>query len=410
MSIFYADNSKNKLKTWNNLISDIKKTEIFSTYCKEADFYNVFKQIILSLLLRKEIILLDNDFSEDEIKRLTVNSFSQTEDILGNKELESIYSKEDLLKRLKQIKKEWRITLFTSGTTGLPKRVSHSFDSITRFVKRSDNHSLNVWGFAYNPTHMAGIQVFFQALLNGNPIVRLFGLSKEQIFESISDFAITNISATPTFYRMLLPEYNQYSTVSRLTSGGEKFDEKTIISLKQIFPNSKITNVYASTEAGTLLASNGNDFSIKSEFQGLIKILENELLIHKTLMGDSDAFSNEWYHTGDMVEIVSQNPLKFRFISRKNEMINVGGYKVNPHEVEEAIREIDGVFDVRVFAKSNSVLGNIVCSEIVINNDLLDESSIRNQLQNNLQEFKIPRLIKFVDKISTTRTGKIKRI
>lgn len=410
MSIFYADNSKNKLKTWNNLISDIKKTEIFSTYCKEVDFYNVFKQIILSLLLGKEIILLDNDFSEDEIKRLTVNSFSQTEDILGNKELESIYSKEDLLKRLKQIKKEWRITLFTSGTTGLPKRVSHSFDSITRFVKRSDNHSLNVWGFAYNPTHMAGIQVFFQALLNGNPIVRLFGLSKEQIFESISDFAITNISATPTFYRMLLPEYNQYSTVSRLTSGGEKFDEKTIISLKQIFPNSKITNVYASTEAGTLLASNGNDFSIKSEFQGLIKILENELLIHKTLMGDSDAFSNEWYHTGDMVEIVSQNPLNFRFISRKNEMINVGGYKVNPHEVEEAIREIDGVFDVRVFAKSNSVLGNIVCSEIVINNDLLDESSIRNQLQNNLQEFKIPRLIKFVDKISTTRTGKIKRI
>jgi len=409
MSIFYADISKNQLKNWNNLISDIKQTEIFSQYCKDADFYRVFKQIILSLLLGKEIILLDDDFSEDEIKRLTGNSISETEDILVNKQLESIESKEDLLHRLQKVSKEWRITLFTSGTTGLPKRVSHSFDSITRFVQKSKNHSSSIWGFAYNPTHMAGIQVFFQALLNGNPIVRLFGLSKEQIFESISDFAITNISATPTFYRLLLPESNQYPTVRRLTSGGEKFDEKTINALKQIFPNSKITNVYASTEAGTLLASNGNDFSIKSEFKGLIKIVENELVIHKSLMGNSDTFSNEWYHTGDMVEIVSQNPLNFRFISRKNEMINVGGYKVNPHEVEEAIREIDGVSDVRVFGKSNSVLGNIICSEIVKNNDSLDESLIRNQLQTKLQEFKIPRIIKFVDKISTTRTGKIKR-
>ena len=409
MSIFYADISKNQLKNWNNLISDIKHTEIFSQDCKDADFYSVFKQIILSLLLGKGIILLDDDFSQDEIKRLTANSISETEDILVNKQLESIESKKDLLQRLQQINKEWRITLFTSGTTGLPKRVSHSFQSITRFVKKSKNHSSDIWGFAYNPTHMAGIQVFFQALLNGNPIVRLFGLSKEQIFESISDFAITNISATPTFYRLLLPEPNQYPTVRRLTSGGEKFDEKTINTLKQIFPNAKITNVYASTEAGTLLASNGNDFSIKPEFKGSIKIEENELVIHKSLMGNSDTFSNEWYQTGDMVEIVSNNPLSFRFVSRKNEMINVGGYKVNPHEVEGAIRQIDGVYDVRVFAKSNSVLGNIICSEIVKNNDSLGESSIRNQLQSKLQEFKIPRLIKFVDKISTTRTGKIKR-
>lgn len=409
MSIFYADISKGQLKSWNNLISDIKHTEIFSKYCKDADFYSVFKQIILSLLLGKEIILLDADFSADEIKQLIGKSISDKEDIVVNNQLESIESKGDLLQRLQQIKKEWRITLFTSGTTGLPKRISHSFQSITRFVKKSESHSSNVWGFAYNPTHMAGMQVFFQALLNGNPIVRLFGLSKEQIFESISEFAITNISATPTFYRLLLPEFNQYPTVKRLTSGGEKFDEKTINALKQIFPNAKITNVYASTEAGTLLASNGNDFTIKPEFIDLIKIEENELLIHKSLMGKSEDFSNEWYYTGDMVEIISQNPLIFRFISRKNEMINVGGYKVNPHEVEEAIREIDGVSEVRVFAKSNSVLGNIICSEIVKNNNSLDEISIRNQLQKKLQEFKIPRLIKFIDKISTTRTGKIKR-
>ncbi|MCF8360347.1 MAG: fatty acid--CoA ligase family protein [Prolixibacteraceae bacterium] len=409
MSFFYVDLSVNQSKTWEKLFFDLKGTKRYNKYCQDADFYNVFKQIILSLLLGEEIVLLDADFSEDEIKRLTANSIYETDDILVNKQLESIESKEDLFQHLRQINKEWQITLYTSGTTGLPKRISHSFQSITRFVKKSENHSSNVWGFAYNPTHMAGIQVFFQALLNGNPIVRLFGLSKEQIFESISEFAVTNISATPTFYRLLLPKFNQYPTVKRLTSGGEKFDEKTTNALKQIFPNAKITNVYASTEAGTLLASSGNNFFIKPEFKGLIKVIENELVIHKSLMGNSDIFSDEWYHTGDIVEIISQNPLNFHFISRKNEMINVGGYKVNPHEVEEAIREIDGVSDVRVFAKSNSVLGNIICSEVVINNDSLNESLIRNQLQTKLQEFKIPRLIKLADKISTTRTGKIKR-
>jgi acyl-coenzyme A synthetase/AMP-(fatty) acid ligase len=409
MSIFYADISKDQLVNWDDLLVELKRTERFSQYCQEVDFYIVFKQIILSLLLKREIVLLDADFSNDEINRLLDKPLSESSVIDVKDELSSIDSKEILLRRLQKTSKDWRITLFTSGTTGLPKRISHSFESITRFVKISDNHAADVWGFAYNPTHMAGIQVFFQALLNGNPLVRLFCLSKEQIFKSTSDYKITNISATPTFYRLLLPESSQHPSVKRLTSGGEKFDEKTINSLKQIFPNAKITNVYASTEAGTLLASSGNDFFIKPEFKDLIKIEDNELIIHQSLMGDFDSVSGDWYRTGDMVEIVSQKPVSFRFLSRKNEMINVGGYKVNPHEVEDAIREIDGVSDVRVYAKSNSVLGNIIYSEIVKNDIHLDESSIRTQLQTKLQEFKIPRLIKFVEMISTTRTGKIKR-
>jgi acyl-coenzyme A synthetase/AMP-(fatty) acid ligase len=409
MNIFYADISKNQLFSWDDLISAVKHTDRFSQYCQYADFYNVFKQIILSLLLGKEIILLDSDFSEDEINRLVDKPLSSSIVTDIGKELSLIDSKEKLLHRLQQPSKDWQITMFTSGTTGLPKRISHTFESITRFVKRSSKHDSDVWGFAYNPTHMAGVQVFFQALLNGNPLIRLFGLSKEKIFKSILEYRVTNISATPTFYRLLLPEYSHYSTVKRITSGGEKFDEKIINSLKQIFPNAKITNVYASTEAGTLLASDGNDFSIKPEFKGLIKIFQKELVIHKSLMGNSDAVTDEWYHTGDMVEIVSQNPLRFHFIFRKNEMINVGGYKVNPHEIEGVIREIEGVSDVRIFSKSNSVLGNIICGEIVKYDVNLDESSIRTQLQTKLQEFKIPRLIKFVEKISTTRTGKIRR-
>jgi len=276
-------------------------------------------------------------------------------------------------------------------------------------VKISERNTNSIWGFAYNPTHMAGIQVFFQALLNGNAIVRLFGLTPNEIHGEIKENDVTHISATPTFYRLLLPCENTFQSIARITSGGEKFNEKTIRQLTEIFPNAKITNVYASTEAGTLFASDNDIFSIKPEFEHLIRVENDELLIHNSLMGSSDINIKKWYNTGDLIEIITEKPLKFRFISRKSDMINVGGYKVNPLEVEEIIFSLSGIKNVRVYSKSNSVLGNIICCEVVCDNNQINESSIRTFLQSKIQEFKIPRIIRFVEELSTTRTGKIKR-
>jgi acyl-coenzyme A synthetase/AMP-(fatty) acid ligase len=256
---------------------------------------------------------------------------------------------------------------------------------------------------------MAGIQVFFQALLNGNSIIRLFGLNTKDIYDEINNNRITHISATPTFYRLLLPYDDMFTSVERITSGGEKFNEKTFKQLNEIFPNAKITNVYASTEAGTLFASQNDIFSVRPEYEHLIHIENNELLIHSSLMGSTESNVGEWYNTGDVIEIVSKKPLKFRFVNRKSEMINVGGYKVNPLEVEEAILALTDIKNVRVYSKSNSVLGNIICCEVVTNSNQITESSIRTFLQSKIQEFKIPRIIRFVDELSTTRTGKIKR-
>jgi len=256
---------------------------------------------------------------------------------------------------------------------------------------------------------MAGIQVFFQALLNGNSIVRLFGLDTKDIYTEITNNGITHISATPTFYRLLLPCNETFPSVERITSGGEKFNEKTFKQLNQVFPNAKITNVYASTEAGTLFASQNDIFSVRPEYESLIHIENNELLIHRSLMGSTGTNVDEWYNTGDVIEIVSQKPLKFRFVNRKSEMINVGGYKVNPLEVEEAILTLSGINNVRVYSKSNSVLGNIICCEVVTNSSQITESSVRTFLQSKIQEFKIPRIIRFVDELTTTRTGKLKR-
>lgn len=410
MDYFFIDIKNNDYIKWDDLICDLKKTNEYNPYCKTEKYYEIFKNIIFSMLCDKEIILLDSDFSNDELMKLTgYTQFSSFNESLSN--LNFIFNnKIELIERLKKTNSNWKITLFTSGTTGLPKKITHNLKSITRFVKISKQNQTNIWGFAYNPTHMAGLQVFFQALLNGNKIIRLFGLSQEEIKNELKKNIITNISATPTFYKLLLPCEDIFSSILRLSSGGEKFNESTILHIAKIFPNAKISNIYASTEAGTLFASDNEYFTIKPEFEKYIQIENNELYIHKNLLGDSDLNIIDWYRTGDLIEIVDQKPLKFRVISRKNEMINIGGYKVNPSEVEEVILSFAGVKSAYVYSKSNSVLGNILCCDIICDNKNINELLIRSYLQTKIQEYKIPRIFKFVTEISITRTGKIKRI
>ena len=222
----------------------------------------------------------------------------------------------------------------------------------------------------------------------------------------------TFLKNSPTFYRLLLPTDNICNSVCNITSGGEKFDSSTATLLKAVFPNARITNVYASTEAGSLFASDGDLFFLKSDIKDLIMIQDNELLLHKSLMGASESLrliDNTWYASGDIIDVISTEPLQFRFLSRKNEMINVGGYKVNPHEIEDELRKIDGITEVRVYSKPNSILGNIIIAEVVKSNASVTEPEIRILLQSKLQEYKIPRIFKFVDTIQTTRTGKIQR-
>lgn len=410
MDFFLKDIEQAKPISWDFLIQDIDTSFSYNPYCKSARYYDVFKHIIISMLLGKEIILLDSDFTNSELKKLTGHSeYEEFKEIIEKKNLPIISNKEELIEILKNTRDNWKISLFTSGTTGIPQKVTHNFSSITRFVKISEQNTNSIWGFAYNPTHMAGIQVFFQALLNGNSIVRLFGLNPLEIYQKIQENSITHISATPTFYRLLLPCKEIFQSVRRITSGGEKFNEKMIIQLSEIFPNAKITNVYASTEAGTLFAAENDIFTIKAKNEHLIRILDDELLIHSNLMGNTDGNIEEWFETGDLVEVISEKPLKFRFVSRKTDMINIGGYKVNPLEVEEAVLSLPEIKNARVYSKSNSVMGNIICCEVVCDDKEMTESTLRTFLQSKLQEFKIPRIIRFVSELSTTRTGKIKR-
>ena len=403
--IFLLD--KGKTYSYDDLLGSLNDGTTYYPYYKTSDIYSFFVNLVKALASSKPLVLLDSDINTNEIDGLDVSKVNMAESIPPL----SCAGMDEVLAMVQNSKS--KITIFTSGTTGQPKEVVHSISTLTRSVRVGEKYRNQTWAYAYNPTHMAGLQVFFQAFENLNTIVNVFNQPREYVYHQIQENAITHISATPTFYRLLLPYERAYENVVRVTLGGEQSDQHLYDSIKKIFPNARINNVYASTEAGTLFAAKGDCFQIPELTRDKYKVVDGELLIHKSLLGSSSSFkfTEDFYHSGDLIEWVDETAGLFRFKSRKNELINVGGYKVNPNEVETAIMDIEGVKQAMVYGRANSILGNVLCAEVVLEpGSEMQELDIKKHLSSLLQDFKIPRKIKFVDEISLTRTGKKKRL
>ena len=405
LPLLFIDPVRNITLCWSDIIQKLNEEEFYSSFVYKHSYHEVFLQLIYSLILDEPITLLDSNFSKNELYELSITS----DQINEQKILEKVYTKsfDDFLSSLNSLKR-WSLTLFTSGTTGLPRKVTHSFDSITKGCKISNDFSNHIWGWAYNPTHMAGIQVFFQSILNKNLLVMLFNQPLEIVASSIENFNVTHLAGTPTFFRMSFPMNTNFLNVKSITFGGEKMDSNLLNKLKINFPNAQFRNVYASTEAGSLLSSEGEYFRINSRLKPFVKFVDNEIYLHKTLLGTSDSLQTEgeWYKTGDLVTFMDSERHLFKFALRKNEMINIGGYKVNPNEVEEFLNSHPDIILSRVFGKTNSVMGSIIVAEVISTRKTITEKELRDFLQNKIQPFKIPRIINFVDEIQLTRSGK----
>lgn len=398
--------------TYEKLRVDLNEMDSQSSflYIKNNDPYVIFLTLIHSLVYDYPLEVLDGDFTEAELRELNVNMIDISQKHKVNEPL--LFPNVDSIIDRIQAAENWRLILYTSGTTGRPKKVSHTFEGFTRNVKQQEKFAEDVWALAFNPTHMAGLQVFFQALLNKNTMIYTFGDSMKELPNLIEQYKITCISATSTFYRSVLPFFNShtYPYVKRVTFGGEKYDSALGEKMGETFPNASIRNIYASTEAGSLFSAVGDLFEIKKEYLDFVKISqENELLVHQSFLGASDSYTleGEWFHTGDLVEPVGVS--QFKFATRQSDLINIGGYKVNPSEVENILEQIPGVNSALVKGRKNSVTGEILVADVVKAAEL-DSKELKKEIKQyasiHLQEWKVPRIIKFVDELPMTRTGK----
>ena len=300
-----------------------------------------------------------------------------------------------ILDFINKIRNNESITFTTSGTTGEPKEIIHSYDILVKNIKIKDDLKNTIWGLTYDWTKIAGSQVILQSYLNGGKIVNLFKKSYSEIINLITEYGITHISATPTFYRLLGNVI--FENVKQVTLGGEVVNSNVITHIEKVFPNAKITNIYALTEFGTLFTSNKDYFEFSEKISIFVKIKNNTIFIKQ---------NNEWIDTGDVIEWLGET--KFKIIGRETNMINVGGVKVNPIKVEEIINELDYVSNSIVYGKENSVMGMIVAADVVLTNNITVKQ-IKNDLIEKLNQYEIPLKINIVDTIKINSNGKLIR-
>lgn len=363
------------------------------------------------------MLLIPSSISED-VKQKIIKSANC--EYLFNK-FEKVECINKTASSLKNHETSWQLA--TSGTTGTPKVINHTFKSLTRSVKyQSEQGTLFVWGLMYDPCRFAGLQVVLQALLGGSQLILPKNNSFKEQVKVLLQNNVNALSATPSLWRKLLMDGQILNlNLKQITLGGEIVDQSLIDSLSKYFPNSRIVHIYASTEAGT-------GFSVKDKRAGFpsewidndaapvaLKISANNTLLIKPIeMPDGKEITirknTEGYlDTQDLVKLDSD---RIYFCGRESGVINVGGNKVHPEEIENFIREIAGVFNVRVFAKKNSIMGQLVAAEVVCNKNE-DENIFRKIIQKhcreNLELWQCPTILTFVDEIETTNAGKTVR-
>jgi len=299
--------------------------------------------------------------------------------------------------------------LFTSGTSGPPKAVTHTWVSLAAAVNRKPALQGRQWLLAYHPRTFAGLQVILQALLGAGALV-VAERSPQRIAEQLQRHRVEMASATPTFWRWLLHSVKtprlRETPLRQITVGGEIADGQLLQRLREVFPAARLTHIYASTEMGVCFSVSDGlpgfpaSWLDRQEGPARLRIsADGELLIQSSrrMLGyvENGEPSGEWFATGDVVDVVGDRVL---FRGRKSDTIHVGGHKVAPHQVEAAIRRVPHVVDARVYRVASSFAGEMVAADVQLDqtgDEAFVRESIYRECRRHLPKHMIPATVSF---------------
>ena len=311
-----------------------------------------------------------------------------------------------------------QIVVATSGTSGPPKLVEHSWDSLLAAARLAEQwHSL-AWLLVYDATRWAGLQVWLQALLTGGRLIQPASRDPDTVARAIVAEGVAILPATPTLLRRLITAADRTilasSKLDRITLGGEAADGPLLKQAGEIFPCAKITQVYATTELGEVFRVSDALPGFPAAWLGrtlpggakLSMRRDGELLVQ--LSRDSTEVA-----TGDLLE---KRGDRYEFAGRRGDVIVVGGAKVFPRRVEEILRATLGISDARVYGLPSAITGELVAAEVVLAEPLPTGSSPESiralglaACRSALEPHSVPRILDIVNTIATTATGKILR-
>jgi acyl-coenzyme A synthetase/AMP-(fatty) acid ligase len=325
---------------------------------------------------------------------------------------------------------EW--VLLTSGTTGAPKMLVHTFASLTAPIGGPLGQDAGVvWGTFYDIRRYGGLQIFLRAILGRGSFV-LSGAG-----ESIGDYLVrlgahgaTHVSGTPSHWRRALMSPNARAIAPRyIRLSGEIADQAILNALHSFYPRASIGHAFASTEAGVGFEVNDGLEGFPASLVGApgdvqITVTDGSLRIRSgrnavryvgeepSTLTDDEGFVD----TGDMVE---RRGDRYYFLGRRSGIINVGGLKVYPEEVEAAINRHPAVRMSVVRSRKSPITGALVAADVVLKREpdrggagdgTVDfKREILQICHDNLAPHKIPATIRFVAALDLAAAGKLAR-
>ncbi|MFM7035363.1 MAG: class I adenylate-forming enzyme family protein [Planctomycetia bacterium] len=310
------------------------------------------------------------------------------------------------------------VVVATSGTSGPPRLVDHSWESLLASARLAEQwHGLG-WLLVYDATRWAGIQVWLQSVLTGGRLVVPASREPDVVLRAIIDEAVAIIPSTPTLLRRLIASGDRQllekAAVDRITLGGEAADAAILDQARAAFPQAKLSQVYATTELGEVFRVTDGRPGFPATWLGralpggsrLSKRRDGELLVQ--LSRDSAEVG-----TGDVVELVGD---RYLFTGRRSDVIVVSGAKVYPRRIEDVLRGVAGIVDARVYGLPSALTGELVAAEIVLADPLpaeLSPGGVRADAlaacRGAVEPEAVPRVLDIVRKIATTAAGKVPR-
>ena len=293
------------------------------------------------------------------------------------------------------------LVIFTSGSTGKSKAAVHNFGALLDKFKFPRRQQMTLGFLLFD--HIGGINTLFQALSSGGAIVTLQRRDPEEVCALVERHQIELLPPSPTFLNLLLlsEAHKRYdlSSLKWITYGTEVMPESTLARLREAFPNVRFKQAYGMSELGILRTQSRDDGSVWlkiGDAQTQVKVVDGIMWVRSPAamlgyLNHPDPFDGDgWLNTGDAVEVDGE---WLRVLGRKSELINVGGEKVFPAEVENVLTEIDNIRDAVVFGEPNKIMGNIVVARVNLVEPEAASSvtrRVRTACRGRLAPFKIP--------------------
>jgi acyl-coenzyme A synthetase/AMP-(fatty) acid ligase len=322
---------------------------------------------------------------------------------------------------------EW--VLLTSGTTGAPKMLGHDLASLTSAIKNTGAQQDPgiVWGTFYDIRRYGGLQIFLRALLGRGSLVLSSGdESPTEHLLRLAAHSVTHLTGTPSHWRRALMSPAARAIAPRyIRLSGEIADQAILNTLHSSYPSAAIGHAYASTEAGVGFEVNDGQEGFPAALIGAsedieIKVDDGSLRIRSAraaarYVGEDAPLSDTegFVDTGDMVDLRGD---RYYFLGRRSGMINVGGQKVYPEEVEVLLNRHPAVRMSCVRPRRSSITGSLVVADVVLNPDLeadRQSNEVKDEIlrfcRQTLPRHMIPTALNFVPALTVGASGKVAR-